>query len=137
MAAEEQADYESFPSPVVTRPPLWKSAEQTPSGSQTRPKSATTQAQPVTSTPVKPAGPHRQAPARAQPQAPAQMRPLAAAQPLRPAPAYFPQPQAAPRGARHVPSESLIDEDRLTDFSESEASLIAKQARSELQIFVA
>ena len=34
--------------------------------------------------------------------------------------------------ARHVPSESLLDEDRLSDFPESEASLIAKQARSEL-----
>ena len=55
-----------------------------------------------------------------------------AAQPPRPAPAYFPQPQAAPpRGARRVPSESL-DEDRLSDFPESKASLIAKQARSEL-----
>ena len=31
-----------------------------------------------------------------------------------------------------MPSESLIDEDRLSDFPESEASLIAKQAWSEL-----
>ena len=31
-----------------------------------------------------------------------------------------------------MPSESLRDEDRFSDFSESEASLIAKQARSEL-----
>ena len=47
----------------------------------------------------------------------------------RPAPAYFPQPQAAPpRGIRRIPLESLIDEDRLEDFPESEASLIAKQA---------
>ena len=65
MAAEEQADYDSFPLPVETRAPLWKFTEQTPSGSQTQPKSktATTQAQPLTSTPVKPAGPQIQAPA--------------------------------------------------------------------------
>ena len=31
-----------------------------------------------------------------------------------------------------MPSESLIDVDRLSDFPASEASLIAKQARSEL-----
>ena len=31
-----------------------------------------------------------------------------------------------------MPSESLIDEDRLSDFPESGASLIAKQAQSEL-----
>ena len=123
MATEAQADYECFPSPVVTRPPLWKFAEQTPSGSQT---------QRVTSTPVKLAGPQRQAPARAQPQAPAQMQPLAEAQPPRPAPVYFPQPQAAKPGGLDMPSESLIDEDRLSDFPESEASLIAKQTQSEL-----
>ena len=59
------------------------------------------------------------------------MRLPAAAQPVRPAPAYFPQPQASPpRRARHMPSESL-DEDRLSDFPESEASFIAKQAQSE------
>ena len=66
MAAEEQAD-DSFSLPVVTgaplrkfaeQTPLWKFAEQTPSGSQ--PKSATTQAQPMTNTLVKPAGPQRQ-----------------------------------------------------------------------------
>ena len=88
---------------MVTKAPLWKFAEQTPSGSQTRLKSATTQAQPVTSTAVKPAGPRlSQAPAQAQPQAPA------------------------------VPSESLIDEERVPNFPESEASLIPKQDRSEL-----
>ena len=55
------------------------------------------------------------------------MRPPAPAQPARLAPAYFPQAQAAPpRGARRVPSESLLDEDRLLDFSESVASLIAQ-----------
>ena len=31
-----------------------------------------------------------------------------------------------------MPSESLLDEDRFSDFPESEASFIAKQARSEL-----
>ena len=61
------------------------------------------------------------------------MWPPTPAQPPRPAPAYFPQPQAAPpRGARRVPSESLLDEDRRSDFPESEASLIANQALSEL-----
>ena len=88
----------------------------------------------MTSTPVKPAAPHVNVPAQAQPQAPAQaqMWPLAPAQPHRPTPAYFPQPQAThPRGVRRVPSESF-DEDWLSDFPESEASLIAKQAQSEL-----
>ena len=66
--------------------------------------------------------------AQAQPQAPAQAQPLQTAQ------AYFPQPQATPPlGARHMPSDSLHDEDRLSmDFSECKASLIAKQARSKL-----
>ena len=88
----------------------------------------------MTSTLVKPAAPQDKASAQAQPQAPApaQMRPPAPAQPHRPAPPYFPQPQAAPpQGARCVPLESL-DEDRLSDFLESEAFLIAKQAWSEL-----
>ena len=115
--------------------PLWNFAEETPSGSQTWPisQTATIQAQPVTSTPAKPSVSQTQAPARAQPQAPAQaqMRPPAPAQPLRLAPAYFPQPKAAASGARHMPSESLHDEDRLLDSPESEASLIAKQAHSE------
>ena len=71
IKAEEQADCDSFPS---TREPLWKFAEQTPS-SQTRLKTATTQAQPVTSTPVKPADPQKQVP--------------------KPAPAYF-HPAAPP-----------------------------------------
>ena len=48
MAADEQADNDSLPSPVVTRAPLWKFAEQTPSGSQTMHKPATTRAEPVT-----------------------------------------------------------------------------------------
>ena len=54
MAVKEHSD--TFPSPVVTKTPLWKFAEQTPSGSQTQLKSktATTQAQPMTCTPVKP-----------------------------------------------------------------------------------
>ena len=41
MEAEEQAEYDSFPLPLVTRAPLWKFTEQTPSGSQTQPKSKT------------------------------------------------------------------------------------------------
>ena len=115
-----------YPACGVYRP-LWKFAEQTNSGSQTQPKTAATQAQPVTSTPVKPAGPQRQAPAQAQ------MLPRAPGQPPRPASAYLPQPQdAPPPGARRVPAESLIDKDRLSDFPESEASLISKQSRSEL-----
>ena len=58
------------------------------------------------------------------------MRPPASAQPPRLAPAYFPQLQAAPpRWARHLPSQTLHDEDRLSDFP---AFLIAEQARSEL-----
>ena len=118
--------------PSVTKSPLWRFAEETPSISQT----ATIQAQPVTSTLAKPSGSQTQAPARAQPQAPAQaqMRPPAPAQPPKLVPAYFPQPQAVPpREARRVPSESLHDEDRLSDFPESEASLIAKQAGSEIR----
>ena len=126
---------------MVTKTPLWKFAEQTPSGSQaqTKTKTATAQAQPVISTPVKPAAPQVKAPAQAQPQAPAQaqMLPPAPAQLPRPASANFPQPQAAPTwGARRVPSGSL-DEDRLSDFPEFDASLIAKQARSELHDRVA
>ena len=124
ITAEEQADYDSFPSPVATTAPLLSIAEQTPTGPQTQPKTATTRAQPGTSTQVKPADPEKQAPAQAQPQAQAQIRPPAPAQPPRPVPPYFPQPQAAhPRGARCVPSESLpvLDEDRLSDFPESEA----------------
>ena len=33
MAQEELVNYDSFPSPVVTKTPLWSFAEQTPSGS--------------------------------------------------------------------------------------------------------
>ena len=65
------------------------------------------------------------------------MWPPAPAQPVRQAPARFPQPQAAPpQRVIGVPSESL-DEDRLSDFPESETSLIAKQARSEYLDLVA
>ena len=73
MVQEEVLDFDSFPLPVVTKTPLWKFAEQAPSGShaQTITRTATAQAQPVTSTPVS-AQHHRQAPA------------------------YFSQPQAAP-----------------------------------------
>ena len=114
---------------------LWKFTEQTPSGSQaqTRTKTATSQAKPVTSTPAKPAVPQSKAPAQATSQAPAQapVGPPAPSQPVRQASASFPLPQAAPpRRVIHVPSVSL-DEDRLSAFPESEASLIAKQARSE------
>ena len=66
------ADYDSFPSPVATRVPLWKFTKQTPSGSQTQPKTATTQAQSMTTTPVNPADPQKQAPAQTRPQAEAQ-----------------------------------------------------------------
>ena len=54
-AAEEQADYDSFPSPVVTKAPVWKFTEQTSSGSQVQTKSqtATAEAQLVPSTLVK------------------------------------------------------------------------------------
>ena len=65
MVAEEQADYDSFPSPTVTKAPLWRFAGQTLSGSQTQPNSqtATAQAQPVTSTLAKPSGSQTQVPA--------------------------------------------------------------------------
>ena len=80
-AEEEQLDYDSFPSPTVTKTPLWKFAEETPSGCQTRPKSQT--ATILASTPAKPSGSQTQAPARVQPQAPAQahMQPPAPVQP--------------------------------------------------------
>ena len=83
MAQEELEDYDSFPSPVVTKTPLWKFVEQTPKGSHAQTQTATAQAQPVTSTPVEPAAPQIKAPSQAQPQAPAQaqMRPPAPAQP--------------------------------------------------------
>ena len=117
---------------MVTRTPLWKFAEQTPSGSQaqTKSKTATAQAQPMIITSLKPAGPQVQAPAQAQSQAlaQAQMLPLAPAQHHRPGAAYSPQPRGGGGGARRMPSESL-DEERLWDFKESKASLIAKQAR--------
>ena len=76
MVQEELEDYDSFPSPVVTKSPLWKFADQTPSGSQaqTKTKTATAQAQHVTSTLVKPAAPQVKTPAQAQPQAPAQVQ---------------------------------------------------------------
>ena len=135
LTAEEQLslDYDSF----LAWLRLWGFAEETPPGSQTPPKSqtATTQAQPVTSTLAKPSGSQILTSAWAQPQAPAQAQtqPPARAQPPRLGPAYFPPSQAAPfLGAWRMPSESLHDEDRFSDFSESEASLIAKQARSEL-----
>ena len=56
LTAKEQLDYDSFAlaSPSVTRALLWKFAEETPSGSQTRP--VTIQAQTVTSTPARPSG---------------------------------------------------------------------------------
>ena len=121
---------------MATRVPQWKFAEQTSSGSQTRLKTATTQAQPETYTLEKPADPQKQAPAQAQAQAQIHVWPPAQAQPTRPAPAYFPQPQALPpRGggwARGVPSESLTVKDRISDLSDSETSLIGKQAQSEL-----
>ena len=115
LTAEEQMDYDSFAlaSPSVTRAPLWKFNEETPSGSQTLTQSQTITilAQPVTSTPAKPSGSwtRAQAPAQAWPQAPAEAQPQAPAQtqPPRTSQAYLPQPQAAvPLGVRRVPSDS-------------------------------
>ena len=51
LTAEEQMDYESFTlaSPSVTMAPLWKFAEENPTGSQARPQAQTmnVQAQPL------------------------------------------------------------------------------------------
>ena len=84
MAQEELDGYDSFTSPVANKMPLWKFAEQTPSGSQaqSKTKTATTQAQPVTSTLVRPAAPQGKDSAQAEPQAPvqAQIRPPAPSQ---------------------------------------------------------
>ena len=90
-----QEDYASLnSSPVINKTPLWKFTEQTPTGSQaqTRTKTATSQAKPVTSTPAKPTVPQSKAPAQATSQAPAQalVGPPAPAQPVRQAPASFP-----------------------------------------------
>ena len=109
-------DYDSFAlaSPTVTRAPLWKFADENPRGSQTRIMNI--QAQPITSTLVKPSG------SQTQPQAPAQ------AQPTRLAQAQLPQQQGTLPFVivRHPPSDSLHDKERLfMDFSESQASLIA------------
>ena len=74
MGREELEDYnDSLSSPVVKKTPLWKFAEQTPLGSQaqTKTKTATTQAQPTTSTLIKPTAPQVKVPAQAQPQTPA------------------------------------------------------------------
>ena len=133
MGPEELEDYHSInSSPVINKTPLWKFTEQTPSGSQaqTRTSTATSQAQPKTSTPAKPAVPQTKALAKAKPQAPAPapVWPPAPAQPVKQAPARFPQPPS--RMVICLPSESL-DEDGLSDFTESEASLIAKQAWSD------
>ena len=78
----------------MTKAPLWRFAEETPSGSQTQLESqtATIQGQPITITQAKPSGSEIQAPAQAQPQAPAQTRPTA--QPPRLSPTYFPEPQS-------------------------------------------
>ena len=69
LTVEEQLDYDSFPTPTcsVTKAPLWRFAEETPSGSKTQPKSqtATTQAQPITSNSAKPLGSQMQAAALA------------------------------------------------------------------------
>ena len=128
MRQEEIEDYDSLnSSPVINKTPLWRFTEQTPSGSQaqTRTNTATSQAQPATSTLAKPAVPQTKAPAQAP------VGPPAPAQPVRQAPACFPQPKATPPWrVICVPSESLA-EDRLSDFPENKASLIAKQAWSE------
>ena len=49
-SAEEQLDFDSFPTSSVTRAPLWKFVEESSSGSQTQPQTqtATIQAQPIT-----------------------------------------------------------------------------------------
>ena len=82
----------------------------------------------MTSTPAKPAASQTKVLPQAKPQAPAQasMGRPAPAQPVRQASARFSQSQIAPpRRVIRMPSESL-NEDRLSDFQESEASLIAK-----------
>ena len=113
MKQEKLEDYNSLnSSPVINKTPLWKFTQQIPSGSQaqTKTNTATTQAQPMTSTHAKPVAPRSKALAQAKPQAPApaQIWSPAPAQPVRQAPADFPQPQAAPPlGVRHMPSESL------------------------------
>ena len=131
MGRDELEDYDYLnSSPVINKTLLWKLTEQTPSGSQaqTRTNTATSQAQPAPSTRDKPAVPQTKALAQAKAQAPAQapLWPPAPAKPVRQALACFPQPQAAPpRWVICVPLESL-NQDRLSDFLESEASLIAK-----------
>ena len=136
-------DYDSFvlASPTVTSASLWKLADENHSSSQTRPQAQTTniQAQPITSTPLKPSGSQTQtwAPAQAQPKAPAQAQPqaLVQAQPPQLSQVQLPQPQGTVPYllVRQPPSDYLHDEDRVSmDFPESEAFLIAKQACSEL-----
>ena len=39
LTSEEQLDYDSFPTPSMTKAPLWRFAEETLSGSQTQPQS--------------------------------------------------------------------------------------------------
>ena len=136
MGRDELEHYDYLnSSPVINKTLLWKLTEQTPSGSQaqTRTNTATSQAKPAPSTRDKPAVPQTKALTQAKAQAPAQapLWPPALAKPVRQALACFPQPQAAPpRWVICMPLESL-NEDRLSDFLESEASLIAKQAQSE------
>ena len=105
MGRDELEDYDSLnSSPATNKTPLWRFTEQAPSGSQaqTRTHTATSQAQPATSTPAKPVISQTKALAQAKPQAPAQapVRPPAPAQPARQAPARFPQPQAPPPWSR-------------------------------------
>ena len=101
MRQEEIEDYHSLKSsPVINKTPLWRFTEQTPSGSQaqTRTNTATFQAQPMTSTPAKPAVPQTKALAQAKPQAPAQatVGPPTPAQPVTQAPACFPPTSGSP-----------------------------------------
>ena len=60
LTVEEQMDYDSFvlASPTATSASLWKFADKNHSSSQTQPQAQTTniQAQPITSTPLKPSG---------------------------------------------------------------------------------
>ena len=61
MGREELEDYDSLSLPVINETPLWKFTQQPPSGCQAQTNTATTQAQPATSTPAKPAVPQSKA----------------------------------------------------------------------------
>ena len=108
---------------MVTKTPLWNFAEQTDSGSQAQTKTkattATAQAQLVTSIPVKPPAPQVKLQLRLRCGLRLQLSLTGQVQPTFPNLRELP-----PRGAKRMPAESL-NQDRLSDFPESEASLIA------------